>query len=88
MIHLTFNEFVYYGLLITILAVYLTIYIKNRKEIISSRRNSTRWGIVLSFAVIGIMAVIFKLVTWLPALVSAGIACLIAYYVIFIKYKD
>lgn len=88
MIHLTFNEFVYYGLLIAILAVYLTIYIKTRKEIISTRRNSTRWGIVISFAVIGIMAIIFKLVNWLPALISSGIACLIAYYVVFIKYKD
>ncbi len=84
---LSLNEFVYYGVLITILILYLTLYVKNRKEIIASRQHSTRWGIVASFAVIGIMGVLFKLISWLPALISSAIACLIAYYVIFIKYK-
>lgn len=87
-LHLTLTEFVYYGVITTILVLYLSLYIKNRHEIIASRRNSTRWSIVASFAVIGIMGVLFKLIAWLSALISSSIACLIAYYVIFIKYND
>lgn len=87
-LHLTLTEFVYYGVIITILVLYLSLYIKNRHEIIASRRKSTRWSIVASFAVIGIMGVLFKLIAWLPALISSALACLIAYYVIFVKYND
>ncbi len=85
---LSLSEFVYYGVLISALAVYLTIFIKNRRNIIDKRRNISRWGIVASYAVIGIIAAAIKMIAWLPALLSAGIACLIAYFVIFVKYKD
>lgn len=83
---LSLHEFVYYGVLLTLLVLYLTLYVKNRKTIIAGRQHSTRWGIVASFAVIGIIGVLFKMISWLPALISSALACLIAYYVIFIKY--
>jgi O-antigen/teichoic acid export membrane protein len=88
MIKLSPGEFVYYGLLIIALALYLPLYVKHRKEIIHSRHKSARWGIVVSFAIIGIMSIIFHMVSWLPALLSSGVACLLAYYVIFVKYRD
>ena len=86
--HLSFYEFIYYGLVITILVLYLSIYVKRRHEIIVKRRNSTRWGIVISFAVLGIISVAVHLVAWLPALITTTISCVVAYYVVFIRYKD
>jgi len=88
MYHLSFHEFIYYGLVITILLLYLSLYIKRRQEIIADRRKSTRWGIVVSFAIIGIISVGTNLVNWLPALVTTIISCAIAYYVVFVKYKE
>lgn len=85
---LTFNEFVYYGVLVGAAAVYLPLYIKIRKEMNHRKRKSTRWGIVASFALIGIIGVLAKMVAWLPALLSSGVVCLIAYYIVFIKYTD
>ncbi|MBP2661393.1 MAG: hypothetical protein H6Q69_4425 [Firmicutes bacterium] len=86
--HLSFYEYIYYGLVITILILYLSLYVKKRHEIIAERRNSSRWGIVISFAIIGIISVAANLVTWLPALITTIISCAIAYYVVFVKYKD
>lgn len=88
MSHLTFNEYIYYGVLIAALAVYLPMYIKIRKELDRNKLNSARWGVVASFAAIGVIAFIAKMVALIPALISAGIACLIAYYVVFVKYRD
>lgn len=88
MIRLTFSEFVYFGVLISALAVYLPLYIKLRPELDSQKRHAVRWGIVASFAAIGIIGVFSSMISWLPALLSAGLACLCAYYIIFIKYKD
>lgn len=85
---LTAGEFLYSGILIVALVLYLTLYIKRRHEILRNKNKSTRWGIIASFAVIGIMATIFHMVHWLYALITSGIACLIGYYVIFIKYKS
>lgn len=86
--YFTFNEFIYYGVLIAAVAVYLPLYIKIRKEIDHRKNNTARWGIVASFALIGIIGVLAKMVAWLPALLSSGIACLVAYYIVFIKYTD
>jgi len=86
--HLTFNQYIYYGVLIAALAVYLPMYIKIRKELDRNKLNSARWGVVASFAVIGVIAFLAKMVALIPALISAGIACLIAYYVVFVKYRD
>lgn len=86
--HLSFYEFIYYGLVITSLLLYLPLYVKRRHEIIAERRNSSRWGIVVSFAIIGIISVAANLVNWLPALVTTIISCAIAYYVVFVKYKE
>lgn len=88
MVRLSLPEFIYYGLILVTLGLYLSLYIKNRGSIIPARRTATRWGIVASFAVIGVLGVLFGLVGWLHALLSAGLACAIAYYVIFIKYAD
>ena len=86
--HVTFYEYIYYGIVVTSLAVYLPLYSKRRHEIIASRRNATRWGIITSFASIGIISVAVNLVTWLPALITTVISCGVAYYVVFIKYKE
>ena len=64
------------------------MYIKIRKELDRNKLNSARWGVVASFAVIGVIAFVAKMVALIPALISAGIACLIAYYVVFVKYRD
>jgi uncharacterized membrane protein YjjP (DUF1212 family) len=85
--HVTFYEFIYYGLVIASLSFYLPLYMKRRHEIIAKRRNYTRWGIVGSFAIIGAISVVSTLVAWLPALITTIISCIIAYYVVFIKYK-
>lgn len=87
MFQLSFNEFLYYGFTIVVLAVYLPLYIKRRHEIIKERRTSARWSIVLSFAVIGVIGVLAKLIDWPSALIASVISCAIAYYVVFIKYK-
>ncbi|MDU2064781.1 MAG: hypothetical protein E6713_08040 [Sporomusaceae bacterium] len=84
--HITFDEYIYYGLLITILSLYLRLYVKNRHEIKKDKKAISRWGIVCSFAVIGIMGFFFHLIAWPAALLSSVAACAIAYYVIFIKY--
>ncbi|WP_371372769.1 hypothetical protein [Sporomusa aerivorans] len=88
MYHLSFYEYIYYGLIIASLLLYLPLYVQRRHEIIASRRNSSRWGIVISFAIISIISLAVNLVTWLPALVTTIIACSIAYYVVFVKFKD
>ncbi|MDF2569608.1 MAG: hypothetical protein K0R55_1212 [Sporomusa sp.] len=86
--HITFYEFIYYGLVITSLLLYLPLYVKRRHEIIANRRNSTRWGIIVSFALIGVISVAVNLVNWLPALATTILSCAVTYYVVFIKYKD
>lgn len=88
MIHLTFNEYIYYGVLIAAVAVYLPMYSQIRKELEHHKLNTARWGVVASFAAIGAIGVVAKMVALMPALISAGIACVIAYYVVFVKYKD
>ncbi len=88
MLHLTFNEYIYYGILLAALAVYLPMYIKIRKELDRNKLNSARWGVVASFAAIGVIAFAAKMVALIPALISAGIACLVAYYVVFVKFKN
>ena len=87
MYRVSFYEFIYYGLVVTSLSFYLPLYVKRRHEIIASRRNYTRWGIVGSFAIIGIVSVVGNLVNWLPSIVTTIISCAIAYYVVFIRYK-
>ncbi|SMC96105.1 hypothetical protein [Sporomusa malonica] len=86
--HITFYEYIYYGIVITSLALYLPLYVKRRHEIIANRRNSTRWGIIVSFVSIGIISVAVNLVNWLPAFITTVISCAVAYYVVFIKYRE
>jgi len=88
MTRLPLAEFVYYGLLLTTLALYLTLYVKLRKNIVAHRRKSTQWWIVLSFLTLGILAAATSLVKPLPALATASLASAIAYYMVFIKYND
>lgn len=88
MVRLSLPEFVYYGLLLVTLGLYLSLYIKNRKNILPARRTATRLGIVASFAVIGVLGALFGLVGWLPALLSAALACILAYYIVFVRYAD
>ncbi|HWR05548.1 hypothetical protein [Sporomusa sp.] len=85
--NMTFYEFIYYGLVIASLLLYLPLYIKRRHEIVATKRSYTRWGIVISYACIGVIGVAVNLVNWLPALVTTVISCALAYYVVFIKYK-
>lgn len=86
--HLSLYEFIYYGLVLATLAIYLPLYVKRRHDIIPNRRNSSRWGIVGSFTIIGIISAAIRLVTWQAALLTSIITCAIAYYVVFVKYKD
>lgn len=86
--HLSLYEFIYYGLTLATLAIYLPLYVKRRHDIIPNRRNSSRWGIVGSFAIIGIISAAIRLVTWQAALLTSIISCVIAYYVVFVKYKN
>jgi hypothetical protein len=88
MARLPLTDFVYYGLLLTTLVLYLTLYVKLRKNIVTHRRKITQYWIVLSFLIIGIMAAATNLVKPVSALAPAGLACAIAYYVVFIKYND
>lgn len=83
---ITFHEFIYYGLVVTSLLLYLPLYVKRRHEIIAARRNSARWAIIVAFALIGIISVAVNLVDWLPALITTAISCTLAYYVVFIKF--
>lgn len=88
MTRLPLTAFIYYGMLLTTLALYLTLYVKLRKNIESHKRKLTQWWIVISFFIIGIVAVAANLIQPLPALATSGLACAIAYYVVFIKYND
>lgn len=85
---LSLTEFVYYGLLVTTLVLYLTLYVKLRKNLVSHKKKLTQWWVVLSFFIIGVVGIVAKLVAPLYALATSVLACAIAYYVVFIRYND
>lgn len=85
---ITFREYVYYGVLVAALAIYLPMYIKIHKELDGKKRKSTGVAIVASFAAIGVIGVLTGMVAWFPALISSILACLCSYYIVFVKYRD